>query len=122
AAGEALYREGQRLFKEGKTHEACAKFAESQRADPATSTLMNLATCHDKEGKTASAWAEFNEAASRAATGGHPDIEKVARDQAAVLEKKLRTVVIDLRGGAPPAGLEVKLDNAPFGGGGSGTL
>src|SRR5258705_3259626 len=59
AGAEALFRQGRQLLSEGKTAAACEKFAASQRMDPSSGTLLNLADCHAGEGKTASAWAGF---------------------------------------------------------------
>src|SRR5687768_8531645 len=50
AAGEALFIEGRRLMKVGDRPAACAKFAESQRLDPAVGTLANLADCEEQRG------------------------------------------------------------------------
>src|SRR5512146_635594 len=38
---EALFRDAQRLLSEGHVHEACVKFAASQKADPALGTRLN---------------------------------------------------------------------------------
>ncbi|WP_394825128.1 hypothetical protein [Pendulispora albinea] len=113
AAAEALYREGQRLMEAGKVHDACIKFAGSQKLDPTTGTLINLANCHEKEGKTATAWAEFTEAAAAAGRAGQREREAFAREHASALEKLLRNVVIDIP--QAPAGTEVKLDGQSFG-------
>ena len=56
AAAEWLFREGRALMKKGDFAPACAKLAESQRLDPAVGTLMNLAECEERIGRTASAW------------------------------------------------------------------
>ncbi|WP_394830933.1 hypothetical protein LVJ94_30945 [Pendulispora rubella] len=119
APAEALYREGQRLIAAGDVHNACIKFAESQRLEPASGTLINLAACHEKEGKTASAWAEYVEATTSAGRAGQKDREKYAKEHADTLEKKLRTLVVAAV--AAPAGTEVKLDGLPFGSGAMGT-
>ena len=55
ATAEKLFQEGRRLMANGSIEEACAKFTESQRLDPSSGTLINLAACHAELGMTASA-------------------------------------------------------------------
>ena len=113
AAAESLYQEGQRLMAAGNVHEACSKFAQSQKLEAATGTLLNLANCHEKEGKTASAWAEFNEAVAGAARSGLKDREAYARAHAEALQPRLRMLIIELP--QAPSGTEMKLDGESFG-------
>jgi hypothetical protein len=111
ALAEKLYLDGQVAMKANNFEEACAKFADSQRLDPALGTLMNLALCHEKQGKLATAWTEYVEGALEATKVGQADRAEFAKAHAAALEKSLQKVKID----APPvAGLDVKLDGQPF--------
>jgi hypothetical protein len=82
ATAEALFREGRELLGQGKVAEACLKFAESQRQDPSPGTLLNLAACHARQGKTASAWAEFLAAKRAAQTAGRSELAEEAQRQA----------------------------------------
>lgn len=110
-AAEALFREALQLMGEGNYSEACPKLAESQRLDPGLGTLVNLALCHEAEGKTASAWVEFNEAASLAHQNKRPDRERVARAHIRSLEPKLAKLTVRVSPEARAAGgLEVRRD------------
>lgn len=112
AVAETLFREGRALMAAGNFATACPKFEESNRVDPKLGTLLNLALCHEKSGRTASAWAEYAEAASLAARAGQPNREKVAREHAAALEPSLSHVIIDAD---PKSDAVVALDDQPIG-------
>jgi hypothetical protein len=96
AMAEALFRDGKELRDANKPAEACPKFAESHRLDPKPGTILNLATCYELDGKTASAWAAYTEAATIAARARQSDREKFARAKVDELEKKLSYVKLDV--------------------------
>ena len=113
AAAEALFDEGKRLREAKRYSEACPKFADSQRLDPAVGTLLNLALCYKEAGQTASAWSTYREAAAQAAAAHQADREQLARDEAAALETKLTKLVIEVSPEvARVPGVEVKRDGA----------
>ena len=64
-AARALFDEGRNLSAAGKYNEACVKLEESQRLDPGTGTMFNLADCYEHVGRTATAWSLYLEVASR---------------------------------------------------------
>jgi hypothetical protein len=91
---ETLFRDGRRLLKEGKVSEACAKLAESQQLDSSSGTLLNLADCHERQGKMATAWAEFLSAARLAELSGNEIQTAEAKRRAAQLEPKLSYLTV----------------------------
>ncbi len=114
---EQLYHDGGELMKAGKTHEACAKFAASYRADnTAVGSLLATAACHEKEGKVAAAWGEYGAVAAIAARDGQADRQQYATDHAKALEPKLHHVIVQpsFDAASPPDGLAVQLDGTPF--------
>lgn len=113
AAAEALFDEGKRLREAKRYAEACPKFADSQKLDPAVGTLLNLALCYKENGQTASAWSTYREAAAQASAAKQPEREQLARDEAAALETKLTRLVIEVHPSvASTSGIEVKRDGA----------
>ncbi len=95
ARADLLFRQWQELIDAGKPAEACPKLEESQRLDPKLGRLLNVAYCHELVGRTASAWAEYNEAAALAAQKGQPDRVEFARQHAAALVDRLSLVQLD---------------------------
>jgi hypothetical protein len=109
-AAEALFEEGRRLIAQRNPAQACPKFVESQRLDPSAATLINLASCYERLGKTASAWATYREAASTAAALNRPALVPVAQKHAATLEPTLARLVISVA--APVEGLEIRREGS----------
>ena len=110
AAAEALFKQARDLMAKGQYAEACPKFAESERLDPAPGTLLNLATCYEKGGQIASAWVTYKEAASSARKANQEDRARMARDKAAQLEPRLPTLTIVVPTNAQRSDLSLKRD------------
>jgi hypothetical protein len=115
ALAEALFQEGRKLMDQKKYAEACPKFAESQRLDPGIGTLLNLASCHELEGKTATAWAEFTQATGLAAREGRPAAGQFARTHIDAITPKLAKITISVPPESQASGLEVRLDQQLIG-------
>lgn len=116
AAAEALFSDGRKLMAESKYAEACPKFEASLKLDPGLGAMLNLADCYEKNGQTASAWAEFREASAAARASGSKDREDLARQRAAALEPKLSRLTIVV--GKPSAKVTrdgTSVDPAAFG-------
>lgn len=113
ATAQALFEEGRKLMLEGRFGDACPKLAASQKLDPGAGTLMNLASCYEKNGQLASAWATFKDAAAAARTSAHPDWEKAARDRAGELEPRLSRLTIVVAPEADVPGLVIERDGQP---------
>jgi len=110
-AAEALFAEGRRLMLEGRYSEACPKLEASQRSDPGIGTMLNLAECYEKLGKTASAWAEFREVVSAARAAESPEREELARRRAQELEPRLsRLTIQNHASNASTVGFEIRRD------------
>lgn len=121
AMAEALFKEGKRLLAERQVPEACRKFESSYRIDPAPGTLLNLAMCHEQEGKLATAWGEFNESLQIAKKTNRTDRAKIAREHISAIEPLLSRFVVVVPEGAAKIGLTVEMDAVPLEEGAWGT-
>ncbi len=96
AIAEKLYQEGIELAKTGSFAQACPKFQASYELDAQVGTLMALAACNVELGKTASAWADYNEAASLARRQDKPAVAELAQKSAAELRPKLSLLSVKI--------------------------
>jgi tetratricopeptide (TPR) repeat protein len=85
----SLFDEGRTLMAAHQYAAACEKFEESQRLDPGGGTLLNLALCHERLGKTASAWLAFQDGLRWAIQNGRSDREDFAREHIKALLPRL---------------------------------
>jgi len=113
---EDSFQEGRRLLAAGQTDEACLRFAESYAMVASSGTLLNLALCHQTQGKTATAWNEYRAAARLARNQGREDRASVADGKAQALEATLARVTTTAVEAVP--GLRVATEAGPLGEGG----
>jgi len=107
AAADAAFDEAKRLAATGNLAEACPKFEVSYNEDPQVGSLLNLADCHERLGKLATARAEFH-TATELAHQRKDARESYARDRAGKLDPRVAHLVMHRRAGVD--GLHVKLD------------
>jgi hypothetical protein len=112
---QALFEEGRRLMDAKRFAEACPKLAESQRLDPGGGTLLNLAICHENEGKLATAKLDYDEALALATKDGRKDRQQIARERSAALDASIPRISVVVPPAAETPGLEVKLDGLVLG-------
>ena len=118
AAAEAIFQDAKAALKRGKIDEACEKFRESNRLDPAVGTLYNLADCEERRGRIGTAWALFVEARNKLET---TDERKGEVDNRIVaLEPRLSRLVVRIAKKAP-AGTHVTRDGVALGNASIGT-
>jgi serine/threonine-protein kinase len=96
AAAEGLFDQGRSAMQEGDFGKACGLLERSQHIDPAVGTLLYLAECYEKSGRTASAWATFREAADAATAAKEPQRARTGRDRAQKLEPLLSRLTIQV--------------------------
>lgn len=113
AMAEALFREATELVASGQHVKACERFEASQRAEPALGTVLHLADCYDRIGRTASAWVWFVEAREQARASNQSEREQIASRRASDLERRLSTIRIDVPPEARLPGLTLEMNGAP---------
>lgn len=110
SAAERLFAEGRALQARGREDEACLKFEASVAAEPAVGSLLNVATCAERVGHTATAWSRYREAAALASSRGDAEREAVARRAAALIEPRVPKLLLRLPAETPASALVVKRD------------
>lgn len=91
---------------EGNISAGCEKLKESFALDAMSGTLLNLADCYEKAGKSATAWARFRNAASLAQSQHKLEQAAEANRRVKVLESQLSYITIVVPDAVP--GLEVR--------------
>jgi hypothetical protein len=109
---QGLFDAGLALMDAGRYAEACPKFEESQRLAPGGGTLLNLALCHDKEGKYATAAVEYDQALAQATTEKRADRMGFARERLTEVQTKVPKLVVVIAGSRTD--IDVQLDSRPL--------
>ena len=72
--------------------------------------MLNVALCHEKEGRTATAWAEFTEALGIAKRDDRAQRVELAEAHIAALEPMLSRLIIEVPPTSDLADLEIRRD------------
>jgi hypothetical protein len=111
-----LFDEGRRLMMgRGTLDRACDVLKQSYSLRRRGDTLLNLAECHRRQGKTATAWREFDEAIRYAEAAEFNEAVQAAQLYRDQLAKTLSELVVEAPTGTDrPEGLTVTLDGEPL--------
>jgi tetratricopeptide (TPR) repeat protein len=112
AAAEQLFLQGRTLMEQGDFDQACRAFEASHKLDPALGTLLNLALCNEEQGKVASAWARYREAADLAGREGQAKREAAARERAQALQGELPRLLIKVAAQGRVPGLVIEREGS----------
>jgi hypothetical protein len=110
AQAEVLFRQGRSLMTAGKVAEACTAFDESQKLEPAVTTLLNLAACREKLGQVATAWGLFLDAVRQTRSAGDAatqQLHDIAEARARKLEPRVSKLTINVPQRSQVDGLEI---------------
>lgn len=94
AEARKLLKMGVQLMNDGMCEEAIAKFKDSLKIVPSPATQINIGTCHQELGRTASAWAAYREAENLARTQRRQRYVRRAKRAALAIEGKRPRLVI----------------------------
>jgi hypothetical protein len=111
---EALAEEAAKFMAMGDYERGCKKYEESALLDESPTRLIVLASCHERRGKVASAWATLGEAAELAEARGEPKRLAQARDSQKRLEPMIGRLKIIVPEDAQTEDLVITRDGAPM--------
>jgi len=113
AYAEHLFQEGVERMKSDQCPVAIIKFLSSQQLDSSAATLLNLATCYARLGRTASAWKTYRQAGAASEAEGNSDLKERAYEAMRRLVPSLTRLSI-----VPPrasSSLTLTLNGEPLG-------
>lgn len=113
ALADTLFADARALMKTGDHAGAIPKLLESHRLLPRGGTVLNLAICYHKVGRTASAHARYREALAYATKDKNDERRAMAEEALVELEPKLSRLMVIVA--VDVVGLVVTLDDAPIG-------
>ena len=96
---DKLFEDGRRYLANKEYALACTAFEQSQQADPAIGTQLNIALCYEDWGHVAAAYKAFQEA-YRLAAAKHDNRTKVAQKKIDELAPKVPYLTLDVPPGA----------------------
>jgi len=99
----------------GKVAEACRELEESWRLNPLPGTLLNLAVCHEQQGRMASAVAEFRQARALAERDRRDDRLSLADQHVHPIKGKVSSLVILVGPDADRPDLSISRDDTTVG-------
>jgi hypothetical protein len=114
AAAQALFDEAQQRVAAGDYEQACPKFKASYALDPGGGTLLNLADCLEKQGRTASAWSTFKDALVQAQRDGRNERVEYAQSHIRTLESQLAYLTVEVPATSTVAQLSLQVDGTPL--------
>jgi hypothetical protein len=112
AEADQFFRQGVADMKADNCPEAIPKFLNSQQLDPSAGTLVNLATCYARLGRSASAYRSFRQAQDLAEREQSAELaERAARGLARLAPTLTKLVIVPPR---DAVGLSLKLNGEPI--------
>ncbi len=114
AVAQALFEEAQKLVAASDYARACPKFKASYDLDPGGGTLLNLADCYEKEGRTALAWSTFKEAEVAARRDGRAERAAFANKHISDLEGRLVYLEVTVPERVRVPDLVLEVDGSPL--------
>jgi hypothetical protein len=113
AAAQSLWQLGKALLDMGRFDKACPKLEQSMALAPMADVALLLADCLERDGKVASAWAEYRQAGLMLAQAGRKDEAELARAHAVDLEPRVPKLTVAPAVELP--GMDVLRDGVSFG-------
>jgi hypothetical protein len=107
ARAAQFLQDGKKQLEAGDLEKACGLLAGSDALDPTTAALEALASCHERQGRVATAWKDYRELVRRQEVA-HDDRAEASRQRAAALEPRLARLLVRIA--QPPPDVEVRCD------------